>query len=223
MFSPVDCFFWGSILAGGEKRMLKKRFCGLLGIFVFIGFNALNVFALDYDLGNVIVSATKTPAYQNEVGASTTVITSKELSGVANKSVYEILKQVPGVSVDSTGSFGGAVSVNIRGAKRGQTLVMIDGVEVYDPMAVSKDFDFAHLMSTNIERIEVVRGPQSTLYGSDAMAGVINIITKKGQGPAKVQSMVEFGSHNTFLESIGISGSENKIDFSAAVSRIDSD
>ena len=203
--------------------MLKQKFYFLLCLFVLAIFSCSVVFAQDYNLGKVIVSATKTESYQNEVGASTTVITAEELSGSANKSVYEVLKQVPGVSVDSLGSFGGAVSINIRGAKRGQTLVMIDGVEVYDPMAVSKDFDFAHLTSTNIERIEIVRGPQSTLYGSDAMAGVINIITKKGQGPAKTQAIVEVGSHNTFMKSIAISGSEENIDFSVAASRIDSD
>ncbi|MBU1044802.1 MAG: TonB-dependent receptor [Candidatus Omnitrophica bacterium] len=203
--------------------MLKKNFYILFGLFVLIFLNGSSLLALDYDLGNVIVSATKTPAYQNEVGACTTVISGEELSVSANKSVYEILKQVPGLSVDSLGSFGGAVSINIRGAKRGQTLVMIDGVEVYDPMAVSKDFDFAHLTSANIERIEIVRGPQSTLYGSDAMAGVINIITKQGKGPAQTQAIIEIGSHNTFMESISLSGSEDKIDFSAAVSRTDSD
>lgn len=203
--------------------MLKRKIYILLWVFGLIAVGCLNVFAEDYDLGSVIVSATKTPTYQHQVGASTTVITAEDLAGGANKSVYEILKQVPGVSVDSLGHFGGAVSINIRGAKRGQTLVMIDGVEVYDPMAVSKDFDFAHLNSTNIERIEIVRGPQSTLYGSDAMAGVINIITKQGKGPVKIETMLEIGSHNTYMESIGVSGSEEKIDFSAAASRTDSD
>jgi vitamin B12 transporter len=203
--------------------MGKRIICILLWMFGLMAVGSLNVFAEDYDLGNVIVSATKTSTYQHQVGASTTVITAEDLDGAANKSVYEILKQVPGVSVDSLGSYGGAVSINIRGAKRGQTLVMIDGVEVYDPMAVSKDFDFAHLNSTNIERIEIVRGPQSTLYGSDAMAGVINIITKQGKGPLKTEAMFEMGSHNTYMESIGISGSEEKIDFSATVSRNDSD
>ncbi|MFH1062827.1 MAG: TonB-dependent receptor [Candidatus Omnitrophota bacterium] len=203
--------------------MNKKILCVLLCLIMLIAIDSCKVFAQDYDLGNVIVSATKTQTYQSEVGASTTVITAEDLASEANKPVYEILSEVPGISVDSIGSFGGAVSINIRGAKRGQTLVMIDGIEVYDPMAVSKDFDFAHLTSANIERIEIVRGPQSTLYGSDAMAGVINVITKQGQGPAKTEVMAEYGSHNTLMESIAISGSEEKVDFSAAASRTDSD
>jgi vitamin B12 transporter len=214
----------GKYSRGRRKgKMNKKILSGLLLLILLTAGYSLNAFAADYDLGSVFVSATKTQTYQSEVGASTSVITADDLAGQANRPVYEILSEVPGVSVDSLGSFGGAVSVNIRGAKRGQTLIMIDGVEVYDPMAVSKDFDLAHLTSTNIERIEIVRGPQSTLYGSDAMAGVINIITKQGHGPAKTEAMTEFGSHNTFLESISISGSEGKNDFSAAVSRTDSD
>ncbi|MFA7706419.1 MAG: TonB-dependent receptor, partial [Candidatus Omnitrophota bacterium] len=93
-----------------------------------------------------------------------------------------------------------------------------------DPIDGNRSFDFANLITDNIERIEVVRGPQSTLYGSDAMAGVINIITKKGTGKPKVEGYFEGGSHNTFRENFGLSGiALDKLDYSFSATRFDSD
>ncbi len=175
------------------------------------------------DLGEVLVSATKTEIYQGEVGSSSTVITAEEIKKGGKQTVLEVLRSVPGVTVSSTGSLGGGTAVYLRGAKPGHTLVMIDGVEVNDPMSTDRSFDFAHLSTDNIERIEVVRGPQSTLYGSDAMAGVINIITKKGSGDPKFTILSEGGSHNTFKENTGLSGSKEKWDYSFFSSRLDSD
>jgi vitamin B12 transporter len=177
-----------------------------------------------YDLGNVIVSATKTETYQAEIGSSTTVITAEDIRKSGKRSVQEVLRDVPGLTVIQTGTLGGATSVFMRGANSGQTLVMVDGVEVNDPMSDSRSFNFANLLTDNIERIEVVRGPQSTLYGSDAMAGVINIITKKGTGKPKVEGSFEGGSHNTFSENFGLSGTAlNKLDYSFSATRLDSD
>lgn len=176
-----------------------------------------------YDLGDVIVSATKTEAYQAEVGSSTSVITAEDIKKSGKKSVKEILRDILGVTVSQSGAFGGQTSVYLRGAKPGQTLVMIDGVEVNDPISADRSFNFANLITDNIERIEVVRGPQSTLYGSDAMAGVINIITKKGTGKPGFESYFEGGSHNTFIENIGSSGSIDKFNYSMSATRFDSD
>lgn len=176
-----------------------------------------------YDLGNVIVSATKTETYQGEVGSSTTVITAEEIKRSQKQTVSEVLRDVPGVTVMQTSAFGGQTSVYLRGAKPGQTLVLIDGVEVNDPMSTDRSFDFAHLTTDNIERIEIVRGPQSTLYGSDAIAGVINIITKKGEGKPKLIGYFEGGSYNTFRENLGLSGSLGKFNYSLSASRLDSD
>ena len=180
--------------------------------------------AFKYDLGNVIVSATKTETYQAEIGSSTTVITSEDIKKSGKRTVEAVLRDVSGLTVMQSGTLGGQTSVYLRGAKPGQTLVMIDGVEVNDPISVDRSFDFAHLVTDNIERIEIVRGPQSTLYGSDAMAGVINIITKKGAGKPKVEGYFEGGSHNTFRESFGFSGaSMDKIDYSFSATGLDSD
>lgn len=202
--------------------MLKNK-CFLIFSALFLMFNCVNVYAVDFNLGDVLVSATKTQAYQSEVGASATVISSEDIARSGKTTVLDVLENTPGVCVTSTGVFGGAASIDIRGAKRGQTLVMIDGVEVYDPMAVTKDFDFAHIGVNNIDRIEIVRGAQSTLYGSDAMAGVINIITKKGKGDLQASVVLEGGAHSTLSESLALSGSSNNINFSVSLSRMDSD
>ncbi|HNZ32007.1 MAG TPA: TonB-dependent receptor [Smithellaceae bacterium] len=176
-----------------------------------------------YDLGNIIVSATKTETYQGEVGSSTTVITAEEIKKSQKQTVNEVLRDVPGVTVMQTSAFGGTTSAYLRGAKPGQTLVLIDGVEVNDPMSTDRSFDFAHLTTDNIERIEIVRGPQSTLYGSDAMSGVINIITKKGEGKPKLDGYFEGGSYNTFRENLGLSGGMGNFNYSLSASRLDSD
>ncbi len=179
---------------------------------------------IKYDLGNVIVSATKTETYQAEIGSSTTVITAEDIRKSGKRSVQEVLRDVPGLTVIQTGTLGGPTSVFMRGANSGQTLVMVDGIEVNDPISDNRSFNFANLLTDNIERIEVVRGPQSTLYGSDAMAGVINIITKKGTGKPKVEGSFEGGSHNTFSENFGLSGTAlDKLDYSFSATRLDSD
>jgi vitamin B12 transporter len=176
-----------------------------------------------YDLGNVIVSATKTETYQAEIGSSTTVITSEDIKKKGKREVLSVLRDVPGLAVSQNGTNGGTTSVFLRGAGSGHTLVMIDGVEVNDPIASGRSFDFTNLLTDNIERIEIVRGPQSTLYGSDAMAGVINIITKKGTGKPQVEASFEGGSHNTFMEYVGFSGTANdKFNYSLSATRLDS-
>jgi vitamin B12 transporter len=176
-----------------------------------------------YYIGEVIVTATKTEQSQGEVGSSTTVITAEDLKKTGKKSVGEVLRDVPGVAVMQNGAFGGSTSVYLRGSKPGHTLVLIDGVEVNDPISTDRSFDFAHFTTDNIERIEVVSGPQSTLYGSDAMGGVINIITKKGKGRPKFELSSEGGSHQTFRESIGFGGGTEKLNYSISALRLDSE
>jgi len=176
----------------------------------------------EYELEKIIVTATKTESYQATVGTSCTVITAKDLEKTGKRTVQEVLRNVPGVSVMQNGAFGGSASVYLRGAKPGYTLVLIDGIEVNDPMSSDRSFNFAHLTTDNIERIEVVRGPQSTLYGSDALGGAINIITKKGKGKPKWEISSEAGSQNTFKENMGLSGSTEKLNYSISASRLDS-
>ena len=176
-----------------------------------------------YQLGKIVVTATKTEQYQAEVGSSTTVITSDDLKKEGKTFVLDALRDVPGVSVMQYSSFGGATSIYLRGSKPGHTLVMIDGVEVNDPMGIDRSFDFAHLLTDDVQKIEVVRGPQSTLYGSDAIGGVINIITKKGKGRPRWKTLFEGGSYNTFKESLSYGGSNERFNYYFSLIRLDSD
>ncbi|MFZ2384714.1 MAG: TonB-dependent receptor [Candidatus Omnitrophota bacterium] len=194
-------------------------FFTVLAVFLQAG----TVRAQEYDLGNIVVSAARSEIYQAETGSSTTVITGEEIENSGKLTVEEVLKSVPGVSVIGSGGFGGSVQVYMRGAKPGHVLVMIDGIEVNDPISIERSFDFANLTTDNIERIEVVRGPQSTLYGSDAMAGVINIVTKKGSLKPETAVFSETGAHNTFREGAEVRGTSGALDYSFYLSRLDSD
>jgi len=149
------------------------------------------------------------------------VITREEIESSQKTSIFEILRDVPSVDVVQYGGPGGVASVLIRGAKSEHTLVLIDGVEMNDPMTPGRSYNFAHISVDNIERIEIVRGPQSTLYGSDALGGVINIITIKGEGKPGVFVSGEAGSFDTYRETAGVSGSTEHINYSATVSRFD--
>lgn len=175
-----------------------------------------------YELGEVVVTATKTEVSSEEVSSSVIVISSEEIKEEGKRTVSEVLRGVEGITVTQSGGLGGITSIYIRGTKPGHTLVMVDGVEVNDPMTIDRSFDFAHLLTDDIERIEVVRGPQSTLYGSDAIGGVINIITKKGEGKPKIKASFEGGSYETFREKAAIGGATDRVDYSLILSRVDS-
>jgi vitamin B12 transporter len=168
----------------------------------------------------VVVTATRLETPIKEIASSITVITRQELERARKTSVLEALEDVLGVSVIQNGPKGGAASAFLRGANSEHTLVMMDGVELNDPISPSHSFDLAHLMLEGIERIEVLRGPQSTLYGSDALGGVINIITRKGQGKPKFHLSTEGGSYRTFSTGAGISGGSNWVDYSLGISRL---
>ncbi len=158
-------------------------------------------------LPDLVVTATRTPLAISQAGSAISVITSEEIARESPKSVANAFRRVPGLSVVETGGPGGTTSVRIRGGEARHTLVLIDGVRVNDPSSGSAEFDFANLVATDIERIEVLRGPQSALYGSDAMGGVINIITRKGKGAPRVSASVEGGSYGTKAARAAVLGS----------------
>ncbi|MDB4173128.1 TonB-dependent receptor [bacterium] len=146
---------------------------------------------------DVVVSATRVETPAEQVGSSITVFTAKDIEERNPQFVEDILRFVPGVDVGQTsGNPGGLTQVRIRGSEANHTLVIIDGVEVNRPN-VSNEFDFFALRPEDIERIEVLRGPQTALYGSEAVGGVINIITKIGTGKPEYSLTQEFGSYFT--------------------------
>ncbi len=171
----------------------------------------------------VVVTATRDEVPIEQVGSSITVITAKEIEQKQARTVADVLRTVPGLDVVRTGSFGGTTAVFMRGAKSEHMLVLIDGIEMNDPSSTGGTFNFGHLTVDSIERIEVLRGPQSTLYGSHAIGGVINIITKRGDGPPKGSVSIEAGSFASFRETVAINGGTDLIHYALAASRLDSD
>jgi vitamin B12 transporter len=171
------------------------------------------------DETTVVVTATRTPVPLDKVASSTTVITAKELAASHSILLVDALRQVPGISVNQSGGIGAIATVSIRGADAGSTLVMIDGVPVNNPSSTNRSYDFSNLTVDNIDRIEILRGAQSTLYGSDAMAGVINIITKKGKGAPQTTISAEGGSMKTGSGSIASSGETGSWNYSASASK----
>jgi vitamin B12 transporter len=164
-------------------------------------------------LPTIVVSPTTIPTPEKEIASSVTVITAADIERQQYRTVPDALSAVPGLNVVQTGGPGGQTSVFIRGTNSNQVKVLIDGVDAGDPSIVNGAFDFAHLLTGDIAQMEVLRGPQSGLYGADAIGGVISITTKKGEGPAKVTATLEGGSFQTFNQTASLSGSEGAFNY----------
>ena len=171
----------------------------------------------------VVVTATRLETPTREVGSSITVITSEQIEKMQKTSVVDVLKTAPALDINQSGGPGAAASILIRGAKSEHTLVMIDGIEANDPITPGRTFNFAHLSVDNIERIEILRGPQSTLYGSDAIGGVINIITKRGKGAPNGFASLEGGSYGSFRGAAGGGGGNEWIQYNMGFSHSKTD
>lgn len=169
----------------------------------------------------IVVSATRLPTPEDESPASVTVITAREMEIKQIRRVADALRQVPGLSIAQTGTPGQLTSLFTRGLGSDQTQVLLDGIPINQGLAGL--FNFADLTTDNIDRIEIVRGPQSTLYGPRALAGVVQIFTKHGSGPPTAQFSAEAGSFSTFRETFTSSGSIEKFDYSIGLSRLDTE
>ncbi len=167
----------------------------------------------------VVVTATRLPTPAREVGSSISVISSFDLSRFKRTFILETLRQAPAVSANQNGGVGGTSSVFVRGANSEHTLVLLDGVELNDPINPSRSADLAHFLLTNIDRIEILRGPQSPLYGSDALGGVVNIIPGRGEGRPRLTLTSSGGSFGTFSGQAAVSGAAKFVDYSLALSR----
>lgn len=148
---------------------------------------------------DVIVSANRIAQETSRIGDSVTVITAKEQRRTQKTAVSDLLATTPGITVARTGGFGSTTTLRIRGAESHQTMVLIDGVKLNDPSSASGEFNFADLITTDFAQIEVLRGPQSTLWGSQAIGGVVNIVTPVPEGPLSAIVSAEGGTHNTAI------------------------
>ena len=177
---------------------------------------------VDEETEVIMVTATRTETPVSQLPDAVSIISREQIDQQKATTIFEALRSVPGLNIRKSGSIGRQSEMTIRGSSTSQVLVMIDGVQVNS--ATTGTFNFANLTTDNIERIEVVRGAQSTLYGSDAMGGLINIVTRKGKGKPKFSIRSEFGTlERTFNESINSSGSLGKFNYSVDVARVDSD
>ncbi|MFO7297394.1 MAG: hypothetical protein DIU63_07405 [Proteobacteria bacterium] len=155
------------------------------------------------------------------LGTAVTVVTGEDLQRQQIRHAADALRSLPGVSVNRSGSPAHLTAVRIRGAEHNHTLVLIDGIEANT--GSNGAFDFSDLMTEDIERIEVIRGPQSALYGSNAIGGVINVITKRGGGPLAITARAEGGSFGTKGGAARVSGGNERIWGSATVQHQRSD
>jgi vitamin B12 transporter len=167
------------------------------------------------NLNEVIITANKFPNKTSLTGKVLTVITREQLDKSGSRDLSQVLTEQAGIFINGANSNPGKdKSVYLRGAKVDHTLITVDGVPLYDPSGIGSNFDIRLLPIANIERIEILKGSQSTLYGSDAIAGVINIITKKGDNkPADISGMLSYGSYRTISGNAVFSGRSGKFDY----------
>lgn len=161
----------------------------------------------------LVVSASATPVPAREAGSAVSVITADQIERQQARSLSDVLRRVPGLALSRSGPTGSQTQVRIRGGEANHTLVLLDGVELNDPSGAS-EFDFGNMLASDVERIEVLRGPQSALYGSEAIGGVINIITKRGQGPLGATVSAEGGSFETGRLAAHVQGAGERYGFS---------
>lgn len=163
------------------------------------------------DVEEVVVTASRIEEPLKETASSATIVRVEDIRERNIVSVTDLLRELPELNLIQNGGPGKNATVFLRGGGPEHVLVMIDGVKVNSTTTGS--FDFSGLTVDDIERIEIVKGPQSTIYGSEAMAGVINIITKKGTGKPKIELSVEGGSYGTYKPSFTVSGSNGMVDY----------
>lgn len=171
----------------------------------------------------IIVTANRRPQPLSQVGSSVSVVSEADLERNQQSFVLDALERVPGVAIAQNGAFGGSASVSIRGAGGDRTVLLVDGIQLNDASAPGGAFNFNTLDSYNIERVEILRGPQSVLYGSDATGGVINVITKTGGDGLGGKIFAEGGSFNTTRAGASLNGGDDRFGFNVSASAFNTD
>ncbi len=182
-----------------------------------------NAAETDKKLDTIVVNSSRIGQTLTEIGTSVDIITSADIEELGFRFALDAIANSPSVTVNQNGSFGGNASVRIRGASSGQTLVLIDGVPVGDVSTTDGSFNFANIDNSNIDRIEILKGAQSTLWGSDAIGGVIAITTKTPDDGFGGDAFAEIGSFSTKRGGAAIEYGSDKGDFRLSASTIDTD
>lgn len=173
-------------------------------------------------MNEVTLTASKFSIKTTETGKVVTVITRQDIEHAGGRDLAQVITELGGVFINGFNSnLGKEKNIYLRGARADYTLITIDGVPVYDASGIGSNFDIRNISIDNVERIEILKGSQSTLYGSDAIAGVINIITKKGgTKPFALSGVADYGSFNTFRGNLNVSGSQSGFDYNVGYSDV---
>ncbi len=205
----------------------KKLYVGLsLGLAQLVLLNS-NIQAQERPVSNleeVVVVASRSPKRLSEIGKVVRVITAETISRSQGRTLPELLNNVAGLTIGGNGGNAADVkAVYLRGASAANTLILIDGIPVNDASEISGEYNISSIPIENIDRIEILKGGNSTLYGSDAVAGVINVITRKGTGKLAANLLATGGSYGTYKQVLGLSGQIEKTSITFNASNLDSD
>jgi vitamin B12 transporter len=219
----IFCLLW----AKTHNKMKRKNIYVAAGLgLVQLALTDARLYAQSQkpsSLNEVVVTASRSPKKISDIGKMVRVISREEIERSQGRTLPELLNTVPGLNVTGSGSALGEVkSVYLRGASSANTLILIDGIPVNDASGISGEYNLAAIAIDQIERVEILKGASSTLYGSDAVAGVINIITKKGEGKLKTNALLSGGTYNTYKQAVGLNGHINKTAVALNFSNLDS-
>ena len=170
----------------------------------------------------VVISATRNPQLETKLGSAFTRVSEQKIARAQDVDLQQALDTIPGVVAVDAGARGGFASVSIRGNRPSDTLILLDGVRINTGVFQNAEPFLAYAGSSGLESIEVLRGPQSTLYGSEGIGGVITLETKRGEGTPSLDFLSEAGSFDSFRESVGSQGAFGKADYSFSYERDDS-
>lgn len=202
--------------------MRIKTFCLVLGTTFLLSNCATAASVTAETLDQIVVTAARTPLTVRQVGSAVTVITRADIEQREARRVIDLLRSVPGFSVTQSGVSGTLTEVRVRGAEANHVLVLIDGVRANDP-ATGDTFRWEFLSTNNIERIEIVRGPQSSLWGSDAVSAVVHIITRTEVTDSNIGGYLEGGSFGTSNGGINAAFGGNNWSLNASVEHLTTD
>lgn len=165
----------------------------------------------------------RVPQRLDQVGSAASVFTAEDIELQDLRVLDDVLQRLPGVAITRSGGFGQNTQVRMRGFTTKHTLILVDGVRMNNPSEFSNQFGIQHVMLDMVERVEALRGPQSGVYGAEAVAGVISITTKRGRGDPDLRLMGGYGTHNTVQASVGSQGEIGALGYAASVSFIETD
>ncbi|WP_295803117.1 TonB-dependent siderophore receptor [uncultured Microbulbifer sp.] len=180
------------------------------------------VLAEDTNLEQITVTASRVEIPRAQTGVSVSVLTAADIEKLGYSTLLDVVKTLPGISVSNNGGLGKVSNVYVRGESGSRTLVLLDGVNVADPTNTQVTTQFQHLQAGDVERIEVLRGPQGMMYGAGA-GGVINIITKRAAEPLELRLSAEGGRYDTARTQLAARGKRDGWNYAVNFSQLESD